>query len=383
MKIPKIKNFINDDNKTKVIGLLTILIAFWLVLYFIPEVFVSLFNTLLGNLILIVTVLLVYMNNRIYGLGLGLIFILLFRFSRLSKREGFNLTINGAFNIGDDLEQDNNYNIPTGSFTSDSVLNFLQIQNTINKQKVFDMDVIGTQASQQELDYFNKNGMWPWSQKVIDLFQEAIKNNPYIRTLPGLATNKARTIYNEAAILRVLSYQTKEGQFLLNGVLVKDASGNAAEELPSGFGDFGYASGLISNRSNDVIKCNLKDDSNPTLERITYTGKGGIFGEQTERVVPVDYNDLESLIPGFTFLSSPCNPCGAMASTPDYSCAFKLKVKNKSPFISDVWQYLWQINDNPLQSQPSFLSEYINSDEFPLLSELQTELQKQTNSQSS
>ena len=114
-----------------------------------------------------------------------------------------------------------------------------------------------------------------------------------------------------------------------------------------------------------------------TLERITYTGKGGIFGEQTSKVSPVNYNDLENIIPGFEFLNGPCNPCGAINENPDYSCPFKLKVKNKSPFISNVWQKLWNINDNPLQSMPSFLSEYINPNEFPLLSELQSELNKQ------
>ena len=77
MKLPKIKDLINDENKTKVIGLLTILIASWLVLYFIPEVFVSLFNTLLGNLILMVTVLLVFMNNKVYGLITGLVILMI------------------------------------------------------------------------------------------------------------------------------------------------------------------------------------------------------------------------------------------------------------------------------------------------------------------
>lgn len=381
MKLPKIKNLINDENKTKVIGLLTILIAIWLVLYFIPEVFVSLFNTLLGNLILIVTVLLVYMNNRMYGLVIGLIFLLLFRFSQLSTKklkEGFSFSIDGTISMDNEPSQSSSTN---GNFTQDSISDFINIQSTINRQTVFDMNTIGTQASQEELDYFNKHGMWPWSQKVIDLYKESVLRNPYIRTMPLQATNIARKTYNQAAILRILSYQTKEGQFLLNGVLVKDPSGNKMEDLPSGFGEFGYSSGLLGNRSDDIIKCNLKDDSNPTLERITYMGKGGIFGEQNEKVTQVDYNDLESLIPGFKFLSSPCNPCKAMSATPDYSCPFKLKVKNKSPFISDVWQYLWNINDNPLESQPSFLSEYINPNEFPLLSELQTELQNQNSYQ--
>jgi len=356
-----------ENTKTKIIGLLTILIGLWLVLYFIPEVFVSLFNTLLGNLILIISTILIFMNNRTYGLIVGLIILILYRFSRLLK-EGFELNITGNFSIDEESQQ-----------TSQEEMNedFLRIQSTINKNKVFDMNVINSQASQEELEYFNKNSKWPWSQEVIKLYEEAINRNPYIRTVPGIATDYARTIYNENAILRILATQTKEGRFLINGVLVKDPSGNKMEELPSGFGNFPYESGLLGNRVDDVIKCNIKNDNYPTLERVRYTGKGGIFGEQTEKITPVDYNDLENIIPGFTFLNKPCNPCGAIAANPDYSCTYRLRVKDKPPFVSSVWQYLWGINDNPLESKPSFLSETINPNEFPLLSELQSELQKQ------
>lgn len=367
----KIKNLFNTENKTKLIGLLTILVSLWLVLYFIPEVFLSLFNTLLGNLILIVATLLIYMYNRIYGLMLGLFALILYRFSWLSK-EGFSVNVTGTFNIDETKKQETKKQETLQELQQ----NFLQIQTTINRNKIFDMNIINSQSSQEELKYFNKNGKWPWSQDVITLFEEAVSRNPYIRTLPEEATNYARTIYNEKAILRALSYQTKEGQFLLNGILVKDPSGNKMEELPSGFGNFPYETGLLGNRVDDIIKCNMKNDRNPTLERIRYTGKGGIFGEQTEKVTPVNYNDLEKIIPGFTFLNKPCNPCGAVASNPDYSCAYRLKVKGKPPFISNVWQYLWNINDNPLESRPSFLSESIDPNKFPLLSELQTELQK-------
>jgi len=349
----KLKNIFNNENKTRLIGLLTILIGIWLILYFIPEIFVSLFKTLLGNMILILSVLLVTAYNKMYGLLTGLVLVIIYRFSQLSRE----------------------------NFTTQSEKDFLLIQNTINKENVFDMNIINSQASQEELDYFNRNGMWPWSQKVIELYQEAVNRNPYIRTNPEEAVNYARTIYNQAAILRVLSYQTKEGQFLLNGVLVKDPSGNKMEELPSGFGNFPYQAGLLENRVDDIIKCSMKNERNPTLERVRYTGKGGIFGEQTKQVTPVDYKNLEKIIPGFTFLNKPCNPCGSIASTPDYSCAYRLRVKNKPPFISDVWQYLWGINDNPLESQPSFLTENIDSSKFPLLSELQSEIQKQNSYQ--
>jgi len=322
MKIPKnIKNIINEENKTKIIGLLTILILLWLVLYFIPEIFTSLFNTLLGNLILVTISILTLMYDLKYGIITSLTLIIIYRFSQLSRtKEGF-------------------------TWNEQSTQDFLLIQNSINRQNIFDVNMIQTnQASQEEVDYFNTNGMWPWSQKTIELYKEAVNKNPYIRTYSGDAVNYARKKYNEAAVLMILSYQTKEGQFLLNGVLVKNPSGNKMEDLPNGYGDFPYNSGLIGNKSDDVIKCNMSKKNGATLERITYTGKGGIYGEQTSKTNSVDYNNLENIIPGFNFVNGPCNPCGAINEKPDYSCPFNLNVKNKPPSVSNVWQYLWNIN---------------------------------------
>jgi len=359
--IKTIKSLFNEGTKTKVIGLLTIFILLWLVLYFIPQIFASLFNTILGNLILITISILVSLYDYRYGIILSILFIVLYRFAHLSR---YTSSTKESFTWGPDSTQD-----------------FLKIQNTINRNTIFDTQVLQEQSSQEDLDYFLKYGMWPWSQKVQDLYKEAVSNNPYIRTSVKDSLNRARKIYNQEGILQILSMQTKEGQFLLNGVQIPNNSGNPDEDLPSGFGDFGYKSGLIGHLNKDVVKCKIQGRStdNPsTLERITYTGKDGIFGQQTKKITEVDYNDLENTIPGFQFINGPCNPCVAFNSTPDYSCPFKLQVKNKQPFISSVWQYLWSINDNPLMSQPSFLKSYINPNEFPLLSELQTELNKET-----
>ena len=350
------KKLINDDNRIELIGLLTILVLLWLILYFIPELIHSIFNTFLGNLILVTITLLIMMYDVRYGIIIGIILIVIYRFFQLS---GNNLRENFTWN-------------------QDSENNFLELQQTIHRNKVFDTDLIKNQASQEEVDYFNNNAMWPWSQKTIDLYTESIKRNPYIRTYSGDAVNYARRLYNEAAILRIISEQTKEGQFLLNGILVNDPSGNNMESLPSGYGEFAYKSGLLENKSADVIKCDMSNNNGAVLERIRYTGKGATYGEQTATVTPVDYNLLEYIIPGFKFLNKPCNPCVAMNEVPDYSCPFKLSLKNQSAFVSDVWQYLWNVDDNPLKSAPSFLDENINPDDFPLLSELQTELQKQS-----
>lgn len=321
----KIKDFANDENKTMIIGLLTILIFIWLVIYLIPSFFVSLFDTFLGRIILVVLVILVGINNYRHGLMLGLILIIFMRFVdiirlKVSSKEGFKLS------------------------TEISKLKervFLKIQNTINPKVVFDMEIIKKQAGPIELDYFLKNEMWPWSQEVIDLYTDAVNRNTFIRTYSGDSVNYARKIYNQAAILQLLSMETKEGNFLISGVQINDGQKNNNEELPSGFGNFGYESGMRQ-YMNPVIKCNIDDNGNASLEKTEYTGHGGIFGEQTSKKSPVDYNNLESVIPGFKFLNGPCDPCKAVNySSPDYSCPYSLDIKGVAPGPSSVWKYLW------------------------------------------
>jgi hypothetical protein len=294
----KIKKWTTDENKTMLIGLLSILVFVWLVIYLIPSVFVSLFDTVLGRIILVLLVIVISLNNYRYGLMLGLLLIIFTRFMdiiRFKVKEGFELS-------------------------QESQNNFLKIQSTINPKIVFDMEIIKQQASQAELDYFLENDTWPWSQNTIDVYTEAINSNPFIRTYAGDSVNYARTIYNEAAILQVLFLQTSEGKFLISGVQINGGHKNA---LPSGFGNFGYESELIEHM-NPVIKCNIHDNGNASLEKTEYTGKGGIFGEQTSKKTSVDYNDLESEIPGFKFLNGPCDPCGALNFPPDYTCKYKL-----------------------------------------------------------
>lgn len=308
MNISKnLKSLINEENKTILIGLLTILTGIWLVMYLIPSFFVSLFNTILGNIILFVIVILVGINNYKYGLMLGLTLIILLRFvelvkepTKIIKKEGFELS-------------------------QKSINDFLQVQHTTNPKIVFDMEIIKQQASQEELDYFLNNGMWPWSEKVIDLYKDAINRNQLIRTYSEDSVNYARTIYNEKAILKIMSMETKEGQFLLSGVQINDGKKNELEDLPSGFGEFGYESGLTTHMY-PVIKCKIDDNGNSSLEKTTYTGKDGIYGAQTSVKSEVDYNNLESEIPGFKFLSGPCNPCKGINSNSEYSCPFSLDI---------------------------------------------------------
>jgi len=74
---------ITQKNIQMLIGLISVFIALWLLIYIIPSIFVSLFETLLGNLVLIgLTILALYFNPPA-GVGMGVVFILLYRFAHL------------------------------------------------------------------------------------------------------------------------------------------------------------------------------------------------------------------------------------------------------------------------------------------------------------
>lgn len=315
----KIKKLFNmkENTKTELIGLLSILICLWLVFYFIPELFANLFHTILGKCIIFLLAIITSFYNVKYSIFLLIISIILYRFSLL--KEGFE-------------------------WSDQSTKDFILIQSTTNPNIVFDTNMIQkNQASQEEVDYFNKNGMWPWSDATKDLYMKAVNSNPYIKIAPDAALLEAQNIYNETSILMVLSYQTKEGQFLINGVEVPSYDGiNLEETLPNGFGDFPYSSGLKPDLRDDVIRCNMETNN---LERIHYSGKDGIYGIQNYSAEPVDYMNLENIIPGFLFTKCPCNPCIAMKMKPEYTCPFKLKVKDKPSLISSVWQQLWNVKN--------------------------------------
>ena len=241
--------------QNQIIGLLTFFVSLWLIFYAIPSIFLSLFHTFLGNIILFITVLLVGISYSVYyGLILAIILIILFQISHpLKLKESF--------------------------WTPESTNTFLKIQNTINRNKNFDVSVLEKQASQKEVDYFNKHGMWPWSKRTKDWFIAATNKNTYIRSYPPDAMIEARTVYNENAIKQILS-----SKVLDRGIILQTYDPDL-----SGFGDFGYTSGLITNETNPNSMIIRKDPKTNGLQKIKFLGYGGILGEQVKQITPFNF----------------------------------------------------------------------------------------------
>ena len=174
------KNLFNQDNKTILIGLLSVLVVMWIILYVIPNFLVSLFNTILGNLILLLSLILVSSQDIKYGVVLAIILVVLYRFSHL--KEGF-------------------------TWSEESDKKFIELQNSINPRIVFDTKEIQKQASQEEVDYFLKNSIWPWSKEVEDLYNKLLEKNTYVRLNSEDAINESKTKYNQTIITEILSEQ--------------------------------------------------------------------------------------------------------------------------------------------------------------------------------
>ena len=345
----------NEENQQIIIGFLTILIFLWLILYIIPDILNNLFNTFLGNLILLLGIILLGSKDIKYSLLALLVIVLLYRFSQLNTKT--KTTITEGF-----------------TWSPKSIANFTKLQQSINPHVVFDTNKIQKQASQKEVDYFLQNKMWPWSKAVQNLYRESVLNNKYVQINPDDAVNQARQIYNQAIILEIISWQKKEGQLLLNGITINSSPNNTNTD---GVGTYAYSSGLISNENNPnvkIIKCKSDASGNYSLSQ----KQNGIKQVYTK----VNSSDLENIIPGFKFVSQPCDPCVALNSPPGYTCPFTLDISSNhqnlfSNNISKVWQYLWGINTDPLQSVPSSFNQNNpnpNPNNFPILAQLQTEL---------
>jgi hypothetical protein len=198
---------------------------------------------------------------------------------------------------------------------------FVAYENVLNNNVYqFDMNKVQQQANESEADYILKTGYWPWSDETKYLFMDEISKNTMIQVDPPAAMDYAMKIYNENAIRQLLSWKTKEGKFLLNGV------------------DLGQHTGM-----DDRIQCGVDKNGNPALTKITYSGYNLWNGYKNSKLTYIDPEDAEKEINGFKFVNGPCNPCAPLdLNKPDYTCAFSIKTSpNDKGTISRIWQILW------------------------------------------
>jgi hypothetical protein len=228
-------------------------------------------------------------------------------------------------------------------WSRDTIKKFDLYQDTVNlNANQFNMSVVQEQASEDEAKELINTGYWPWSEDTKKQYVEAVWQNPIIKFEPGAALDYAMKLYNETAAKRLLSWNTKEGQFLLygsndnNGKNIGITTGN--DGLANGIGQGVTVNGQISKKN--IFKCS--DDSNSVLQKTTVNGYNLSNGFKNTTTIDLALEDIPNEVPGFSFVNGPCNPCSVLNDVADYSCPFKLNVKGNDE-ISDVWKNLWQI----------------------------------------
>jgi hypothetical protein len=225
-------------------------------------------------------------------------------------------------------------------WSKDTVKKFNKYQETVNlNDSQFNMRVLQEQASEDEAKELLRTGYWPWSESTKKQYMEGVWQNTMLKFAPEEALDYAMRLYNETAAKMLLSWNTKEGQFLLYGLKLDNRTNLNDSGNIIGIDSDGNAisdEGKIAKKS--VIKCS--DDFIPVLQKTTINGYNLFNGYKNTTTVNIDIKDIQKEVPGFSFVKGECNPCSPFYS--NYSCPFKLNVEGNNE-ISDVWKELWRI----------------------------------------
>jgi hypothetical protein len=203
------------------------------------------------------------------------------------------------------------------TWSKQSVHDFLKFQDTINYNTQFNMEMIQQQASEEELHELLEKGSWPWSQETENEYMYNVSRNTMLRIQPAVSMQIEKTVYNERAMQQLLGWNTKEGQFLLNGSLINDSNGNG------------------------TIQCTTNEEGKTALQKKVLTGYNTWNGYTNYEVTDLTNENIPQNVPGFQFVKGPCNPCVALDN--DYSCPFQIATQKEGNTVSDIWKKLWNI----------------------------------------
>lgn len=200
-------------------------------------------------------------------------------------------------------------------WSNDLISRFITYQTIINQNKIqYNLDILQQQATPEEAEHLLHTGIWPWSDTLKDSYINHVSVIPIIKIDPIHALNYAMKIYNERAMLELISWNEKEGQFLLYG------------------GDLGVSYNVPGNNHN-TITC----AGNTGVQKKIYTD---INGNITTIIENVKNENIPKEMSGFAFVKGPCNPCVALNDDADFSCPFTLNEQgDKTP--SKSWSLLW------------------------------------------
>jgi energy-coupling factor transporter transmembrane protein EcfT len=339
--------------------ILICLIVIAVFMFIKPSYFRYLFNTFFGFLVLVALLIFSWFINKTWFLGLFAIIFIIYAAFHMGEKEGM------VSNYQTDSESYSVYVAST--WPQELIEQFIKYQQTINPNVRFDMNILQQQATPQEAQQLINNGKWPWSTNVQDIYKQAISQNSVLNISTLHSLEQAQTIYCQTAIEQLLSWNTKEGNFLLTGLTI------------------GHSKRVPKN-VNNVARCGLDYSGNMVLEKVIYKGYNGINGNLESKVQTIPNSEIPNVVNGFNFLNGECNPCVALQDPPNYTCPFSLNTGNGNA-PSPIWSHLWGLDGCGNQVAgtsftPETLSININFDssQFPMLNDLKNEIDASSNS---
>lgn len=189
------------------------------------------------------------------------------------------------------MTNENQNNNDNDKWSQETIKNFLHFQKTYNPLYIFDISILQTQATEQDVEYLLQNNRWPWTNETKKQFKDAIAHNEIIQVDPGIALDQAQSVYNETAMKQILYWNTTEGKFLLYGGLTKDGN---------------------------ILRCSQDAKNMEVIHNLGY----GLANPH--KSIPND--EIQTIFPPFRFLQSnnSCNPCIKINDPFNNSCPFTL-----------------------------------------------------------
>lgn len=180
--------------------------------------------------------------------------------------------------------------------------------NTYSVRNVDNLQKMG--VPEADVKSFISTGIWPWSPGFTDAIKKMLINAP--NTDP---TSITTDINNAQKLIPEQLYIAWFGAF--------------------------DALGFSQVAKTKKIGCNIDPVSNKSIGDSMFTLDDN--GKVT--TTPVANDQLPTLIPGFTFLNEPCNPCNLFNGT--YDCPFAYPDESGKPLLPGfVMDYAWDTNNN-------------------------------------
>jgi len=303
-------------NETLIYIIIFLLLLF--LLYIIPKIMIFLFRSIMGFILIFTIIYLIsrkknsFRFNHSFAFGLFMIFLIFY----LSIYKSISSDNVASDNVASLKVASLKEGYTSSTWSNELIERFLAYQYFHNPRYIFDIDIIQKQASSEEAEEYLKNGNWNWSSEVEKLYTNYIYQLPFVSISSNTSLEDAKKIYNETAITDLMAWNSKEGQFILNGAVI------------------GQSPGLPKNINNQ-IKC-IKGKMMKIINKDVDIYPGYMIQEKKF----LSSEDIPKTLAGFQFIDEICNPCIQGGKN---NCKFKLNIGDGGE-ISSIWEYIWGIN---------------------------------------